>query len=180
MEVADRTRIDAARLRSGVGRSQQRRDVATAPRRREPRDSPELQALRLAVHRPEDVAERLDAALFDDDVNLAAYEALATSATLHDAIEAAPPEAAGLLQRLAVEDTAAEADDVIALLVRAAAQRAISRMEVEARATSSLEFAPTIGWLKQGIADLDEVPTRVEAEGRLLPWLVVHGEKEGL
>jgi hypothetical protein len=80
------------------------------------------------------------------------------------------------LQRLAVEDTTAEPDDVLALLVRAAAMRVISEVEAEARATGSLEFAPTIGWLKQGIADLDEPSTRVEAETRLLPWLVVRGE----
>jgi DNA primase len=176
MEVADRTRIDAARLRAGIGNAKAAVRQPMPPRRKEQTPSPELEALRMAVLRPADVAHRLEEVLFVDDVNLAAYQALVGAATLHEAIEAATPEAAALLQRLAVEDTTAEPDDVLALLVRAATQRVISELEADARATGSVEFAPTMGWLKQGIADLDEPATRVEAESRLLPWLVVRGE----
>jgi DNA primase len=176
MEVADRTRIDADRLRAGIGNAKAAVRAPLAARRKDPPPSPEREALLLAVLRPGEVAHRLEDVLFVDDVNVAAYQALVGAATLHEAIEAATPEAAALLMRLAVEETTAEPDDVMALLVRAAAHRVIAELEAEARATGSLEFAPTIGWLKQGIADLDEPSTRVEAESRLLPWLVVRGE----
>ena len=55
----------------------------------------------------------------------ACFEALSAATTLHDAIEAADPQAADLLQRLAVEDTDAEADDVMIRLVERAGQRAV-------------------------------------------------------
>src|SRR5205085_8670078 len=129
MRVAQRTGIEPdrlrERLRGGVGR------VAAAPGRParprsgdeggDGRGAPEARlvgrprlhraevaVLRVAVHRPEEVAERLHQALFQPGVGRRAYDALANAATLHDAIasaEAADDGAvADLLQRLAVED----------------------------------------------------------------------------
>src|SRR5207249_12283203 len=106
MEVADRTRIDPDRLRRlpvrrGPGPDPAARSTAERPgrARREERAGPEVEALRLAVHRPEEVADRLEEVLFADELNLAAFRALVSSATLHEAIERADPGAADLLQR---------------------------------------------------------------------------------
>ena len=63
-----------------------------------------LEALRLAVHRPEEVADRLEEVLFVDDLQRRAFVALAEADNLHQAVEEAPPEVADLLRRVTVEE----------------------------------------------------------------------------
>jgi DNA primase len=130
--------------------------------------------LRLAVHRPEEVADRLEAALFSNEVQRAGFEALASSATLHEAIDRAEPGAAALLERLAVEDTDANADEVVTRLVELAALRALADLESEARASEArfLELAPLTTWLRLKIEELRQPATAVETVNGLLPWLV--------
>ena len=82
-----------------------------------------MEALRLAVHRPEEVAELLHEVLFVDPVVLAGYRALCASTTLAQAIDAADEESATLLRRLAVEDADTAAADVLALLARGRIKR---------------------------------------------------------
>ena len=72
--------------RRGAGRRRRR-----GPARR-PVDRPEVEALRVAVHEPALVADRLDPALFADPVVREAFEALAASATFHEALERAGGE----------------------------------------------------------------------------------------
>ncbi len=179
MQVADRCRIDADQLRRGtfVARSSSpsRAEGGTpVPGRMDP-GGPELEALRLAVHRRAEVAGRLRAVLFADERNLAAFSALSTSATVHDAITAADPGAADLLQRLAVEESSAEVDDVLTQLVRRAAQRALGELEADARANpdEALGLAATMTWLKVTLEDLPDA----EAADRLVAWLVQWGEE---
>jgi DNA primase len=141
---------------------------------------PEIEALRLAVHRPEEVADRLDGVLFDDEVHLAAFDALCTSATLDEAIERARPEAAALLQRLAVEEADAEPDDVVRLLVANAAQRRLAILQAEARvADDPTAYGATVGWLKRTMAQLWDSATSVDASEQLVAWLVQFGEGGG-
>jgi DNA primase len=186
MEVADRCRIDATKLRN----LPVRRDTdggGGAPSAR-PADAdagsmmgPEVEALRLAVHRPEEIGDRLEEVLFADELHLAAFRALAAADTLHEAIEKTDPGAAALLQRLAVEDSDSDPDDVIALLCEQAAGRAITDLEAEARASEEryLELAPTVGWLKLAMEQTSpdrEPSTRVEASNRLVAWLLDRSE----
>jgi DNA primase len=137
-------------------------------------DGPGIEALRLAVHRPEEVADRLEAVLFSNEVQRAGFEALASSATLHEAIDRADPAAAALLERLAVEDTAANADEVVTRLVELAALRALADLEAEALASEArfLELAPLTTWLRLKIEELRQPATAVETVNGLLPWLV--------
>ena len=65
---------------------------------------PGLEALRLAVHRPEDVADRLEEVLFVDEVQRRAFGLLVEADNLHQAVDRADPEVAELLRRLAVEE----------------------------------------------------------------------------
>jgi hypothetical protein len=123
MEVAGRTGIEPDRLRMLLeGR---RPPAATARRVR--LEGPEVEALRLAVHRPEEVADTLHEALFVDPVLRAAFRALCASTTLAQAIDTAEPDAAAMLQRMAVEDTDASADDVLGRLAEEARTSAGSR-----------------------------------------------------
>jgi len=142
-----------------------------SPRRA--RDSAELEALRVAIHEPEQVRARLHEILFTDDLNLRAYRALETTSSLHEAIDAAGPEAGELLQRLAVEESDADADDVVARLLEGAAGRAVTELEEEARsADDPIGYTPLIGWLKLRSQDLRDPTTAVGAADQLLPWLV--------
>jgi len=176
MTVADRTGIEPARLRmllqapaAGNGMPA----PAVAPPRRA--GGPEVEALRLAVHRPEEVADRLHEVLFVDSVVLAGYRALCSSTTLAQAIETATrdvsaPEAASLLQRLAVEDADASADDVLARLAREAAWRAIAELDAANRRVGG--FNEDVAWLKLALEELADPATGVDATDRLVRWLV--------
>ncbi len=186
MRVADACRIEPQRLREHLssGRSSRPRAKVTLDdrgrARSRPVGGPEIEALRLAVHRPEAVAHRLEEVLFADEVHLAAFKALCEAATLEDAITRARPEAAALLQRLAVEDAEADPDDVVRLLVAAASQRAILRLQAQARASQApTDYAPTIAWLKLTTEQLWDEMTSLGAAGQLVAWLVQFDEEEG-
>lgn len=172
MEVAGRTGIEPARLRMLL---EGRRPPRPAPRQARP-EGPEVEALRLAVHRPEEVAETLHEVLFVNAVTLAGYRALCQSATLAQAIDAAEsgavgpegPEAAAMLRRMAVEDSEAAATDVLARVAREAAMRVLA----ELKAKGTLEDVPQIAWLQQAVEELGDPLNAVEATGRLVRWLV--------
>lgn len=179
MRVADVCRVEPQRLRDRLSAPASRRapSVDVAPRRR-PDAGPEVEALRLAVHRPDEVADDLEAVLFADEMHLAAFDALCRSHTLTEAIEAARPDAADLLQRLAVEDADADPGDVIRLLVAAAAQRALVRLQAAARSSDDpVAFSPTIAWLKLTTEQLWDEATRREAATHLVAWLVQFGQE---
>jgi DNA primase len=158
---------------------QHNRPVRFAPPPRRP-EGPEVEALRLAVHRPEEVAERLHEVLFADPVALAAYRALCSATTLAQAIDLAVGDvvvggladdaAASLLRRLAVEDADVGADDVMARLAEEAAKRVV--IELEAAARRSGELTEDVAWLKLAMAELREPTGGVDATGRLVRWLV--------
>ncbi|HET6793934.1 MAG TPA: DNA primase [Acidimicrobiales bacterium] len=139
----------------------------------------ELAALRLAVIYPEKVADRLEEGLFTDPVHQAAFRAIASAESLHDAIAAAEPEAAALLTRLAVEDTDDDPDDVTARLAWLAAWRTVAELEASFRSTEVDDLAATasaISWLKLEMEALGDPATRVESTRRLVAWLAERGE----
>jgi DNA primase len=196
MQVADRCQMDPVALRSGAWRSwvTPSRSRDGRPAQRAPAGNsgagrgslvtgtagPELEALRLAVHRPETVANRLEAALFADELHLAVFQSLAAAVTLHDAIANADPEAADLLQRLAVEEAEEDPDDVMIRLIEESGKRVLRELEREARGSGSPDGAPTVAWIKLALEELRIPQTRGDAEARLVPWLVdrlegVHG-----
>jgi DNA primase len=139
---------------------------------------PGLEALRLAIHRPEDVADRLEAALFRDDLQRTAFEILAGADTepLHEVIEQAPPEVRALLVRLTVEEPRGQPDDVVLQLVRDAARGELTVITGEARTSSeaAAEAAQVASWVQE----LDDPSASVAATARLVAWLVVRAQTE--
>jgi hypothetical protein len=120
------------------------------------------------------MAGRLHVSLFDDPVIRSAQRALAATTSIHEAIAVAEPEAATLLQRLAVEevDTESDPDDVLARLVDEAAQRALADLEAAAhQASDPAAYNPIVGWLKVAVEELRDLSTREAATERLLRWL---------
>jgi hypothetical protein len=140
-----------------------------------------VEALRVAVHEPALVADRLSRELLTDATVQSAFEALAASSTFHEALERTGGEPRALLERLAVEDLpwtddpAPYAISVLVGLVEAAAGRRLSTM-VRAGDDQASE-------LKQALEELVEarsagawaVADRVATQ--LLPWVLRTGEE---
>jgi len=189
MEVADRCRVEPERLRAMLAGPRKRpagagRALGAPPRQARPpmaevRSGPEIEALRLAVHRPGEVAEHLDAALFDSELAAATYEALLEAETLRDAIDSAPPDAADLLQRLVVEETESDASDVIAGLVYHAAGRALDRLESMSRANpDDLDVLRQIG-VVHGLREKAQPPEpEPHALDELVRWIIGFVEEQ--
>jgi DNA primase len=137
---------------------------------------PGLEALRLAVHDPDRIGERLERFLFIDEMQARAFDALASSETISQAIalvDEDDPEVATLLRRLTVEESAADADDCVVQLIRAAAHRSLVALQAEARLEPQrvAEVAADTG---QVALDLERIGTSdagLEAADRLLAWL---------
>jgi DNA primase len=143
---------------------------------------PGLEALRLVVHSPGGIVDRLDPLLFADERQRKAFEALRSTGDLHRAIEATEddaPDVALLLRRLAVEEPVANADDVVVQLVWIASRRALADLESEARLSPAAvsELAPVAARVSRDVQELEERESAIAAADRLLAWLVERGEK---
>ena len=198
MQLADRVGIDVDRLRrataDAIGRGRTGRHdagvtggAATGPppqpsgRRPPARDRTEVEALRLAVHEPALVADRLDGALFADPVVHEAYSVLASAATFHEALERAGGEVHDVLQRLAVEDLPwgddpdTYATSVLVQLVEAAGTR---RLAVMVR-TGDDRASELKAVLEMLVANRSAGTWTVAADAaaQLLPWVAGSGEE---
>jgi hypothetical protein len=144
------------------------------------RPGPGLEALKLAVHRPDEVVERVHPVLFFDPVQRQAFVALEEHDSVHEAVEAAPPQVAGLLRRVTVEEPMAGDPDlgdpvhsVVSVLVREAVRRALADVGIESRAEGAswqdraAETAQVRLWLDQ----LDDPDAGRDAADRLVAWL---------
>jgi len=152
-----------------------------------PSSRPGLEALRLAVHRPEEVADRLDEVLFVDDLQRRAFTALVGSDSLHQAVEDSPPDVADLLRRVTVEEPmiledplADPVDSVVAQLLRGVSRKALVGLQAAVRTSSgdlgtmAAETVAVHRWLEE----LDDPATCREAEERLIAW-IRQGSQEG-
>jgi DNA primase len=217
MQVADRCRLDAARLRERLDhlrahppteapgrRSRARRDEPPPSEYPEDdgehyghewteaaagaalRPGPGLEALKLAVHRPEEVADRLHAVMFTDAVQRQAFTALLEHDSVQEAVESGGSEVAIVLRRVVVEEPLRgdpelgdPVDSVVTILLREATRRALAEMEIESRTggdtwrSRAAETAQVRLWLDQ----LGESGSGRDAADRLVAWLV---EREGI
>jgi hypothetical protein len=132
---------------------------------------PGLEALRLAIHRPEEVAHRLEAPLFSDGLQRTAFEVLMTTDDLHQAIDTSEPAVRALLVRLTVEEPRGEPDEVVSQLVRDAVRRQLALATREARTSpeAAAEAAAASVWVQE----LDDPAAAAAATARLVAWLVV-------
>jgi DNA primase len=184
MEVSTRTRIEADRLREALKKGRltsapERPSTPTRASRVNLSRSAEEEALLLAVHDREAMEGRLHEVLFADELTAAAYRALMTTDSLHDALDVADPAAADLLQRLAVEEPGQDADNVVGRLAREAGIRALRELDAGASdADDPAAFAPAMGWLKLTVEDLRDPSSAVDASDRLVRWLVDRLEVE--
>ena len=190
MGIADRCQvgIDELRRRGAVAAAQVRpghmtpgagdtAGVAGAPSATD-HLTPEIQALRLLVHRPEEIRAHLSPVLFEDHLNRRTLAVLAEATDLHAARADAEPEVADLLGRLAVQDAS---DDkpagVLTRLAYLAAERAAVSLEAEARLSGDLAaYQPSISYLRTEVMKLREVVADGTEIEQLLRWLIDHRE----
>ena len=140
--------------------------------------TPEIQALRLLVHRPEEIRAHLSPVLFEDHLNRMTLTVLATATDLHAARAGAEPEVADLMGRLAVQD--ASEDEPVGVLTRLAylaAQRAAVSLEAEARISGDLAaYQPSISYLRTKVMEFREVAADGAEIEELVRWLIDHFE----
>ena len=180
-QVAVRCDLPAASLARSLGRpGAAPRVVRPAPPPSRATEGPEVEALKLMVHRRREVESQLHEVLFAEELHVAVFRALTTTASLHEAIDAADPGAAALLQRLAVVEPDSEPDDVVARVAREAGARALAELVAESRRSDDpTAYAPAIGWLSLTLEQLrGDSPTRVEAASQLVPWLASRAEEQ--
>ena len=193
MRLADRLAIDVDRLRTAMVAVRR----PSAEDRGDPGDARlppaaggagagapergEVEALRVAVHEPALVADRLSRELFTDPLVQSAFEALAVSSTFHEALERTGGEARALLERLAVEDLPWGDDptpyaiSVLVGLVEAAAGRRLAAM-VRAGDDRASELKAVLEELVEArSAGVWAVGDRVATQ--LLPWVLRTGEE---
>lgn len=188
MAVASRCQLEPDRLRASLrsGRIRPVVRVAPAAPRRQRADTPETEALRLAVSKPAEMLPLLHESLFRDPAHQNVLRALTDAGgDLHIATEAADPFVADHLTRLAVEDSEAEPDDVRRLLLHNAGLRVLAELERDMgkllRVDHSLEdlgpYAKAMGWLKTEIEAVgpNAHPDR-QREDELLLWLAQRAE----
>jgi DNA primase len=163
--------------RGGAGRRASPGREVGGGTRRPRRDGPALEVLRHAVHDPGAVAPWLDAALFDDPVQLGAYQALVEADTHADALASAPPEVADLLARLLVVEPESEPLDAVRLLHMEVARREIASVRlVGATDTDGTRALTDLAMLTRVMDGLRNGQTAAESADRLLAWL---GERVG-
>ncbi len=152
------------------------------------KDGPGLEALKLAVHRPEEVADRLQPVLFVDTLQREAFVALIEHDALHDAIAMASPEVAALLRRVTVEeplvgdaDFGDPVDLVVAVLLREAVRRELSEVEKASRGLgeSWQAGAAVTAQVRRWLAELEDPGSVRAAADRLVAWLMEREPKEG-
>jgi hypothetical protein len=158
--------------------------------RRSHTDTAEDEALRLLVHRRDEILDRLRPVLFGSPRRRAAYELLVTAPDLHSALDIAAQQAIdgdgasdavrALLARLAVEEPDGDPDRVLIDLARYASNREIDALRADAAAAVKPEelraIVDCIDWLRHRLEELDAPDTRTQAAGQLVAWLADHGE----
>jgi DNA primase len=194
MQVADRLRLDFAPLRPRVAElarnpvqrpSLDSQAPAVAVRQRStgaPMPRPGLEALRLCVHFPIDVKDRLIAPYFVNEIQRDIFEGLSSEQSLSEVIEdlqrRGEEEASAVLSQLAVDElereyTAADVTAVVSQLVRSAVRAELRNVERDLREG---RMAPDVA-----MATIRDVKERLEcletaqgetAEYDLREWLL--------
>jgi DNA primase len=219
MQLSDRCRLDAPRLRERLeylrahppaepppkrprssdhdpgdirdpddGYQNEWDDGVTVAQVTAPKAGPGLEALKLAVHRPEDVAGRLQTVLFSDPLQRDAFIALIEHDDLNGAISSASPEVAGLLRRVTVEEPLMgdpefgdPVDLVVRVLLREAVRRALTEVEKASRGLgeSWQDGAAVTAQVRHWLAELEDQASVRAAADRLVAWLMEREPKEG-
>lgn len=182
MLVASRCQFEPDLIRSMLRQGPQpsRSGGQVVTRRTSNRDTAELEALRLVVHRGEEMLELLVPDLFVDQLCGTVYSLLCKFPSLHDVIEHGGPEVGEFVQRLSVEESTADPMDVVALLWRSYLGRQMDDYRSRAReaeGSASAELAKDFEWFRLQLEDLQEPERRASVVKSLLGWVLEDSEE---
>jgi DNA primase len=181
--VATRCRLELDLIRTQLAKPPKPGPTATSAagvqtvnrRRGELRDSPELEALKLSVHRRDEISKLLVPELFTDELCATTYDLLHVCDSLHEVIEKGGPEVAEVVQRLSVEESPAEPIDVAALLWDPYLERLMGESARAASAAADpseqAEIFREHTWLRLKREDVREPSRQAEAIADLLVWV---------
>lgn len=143
-------------------------------------ESPEFEALKLAVQDREQLHGLVVPELFNDELCATIYDLLERNEKLHEVIEAGGPEVAELVQRLSVEETQARPVDVAARLWEPYLERQMADSKAEL-ASAAPEAQSGIfrehTWLRLKLEEVRDSSRQARAIGDLLGW-IEDGEAE--
>jgi DNA primase len=186
MQVADRCHLDPALVRADSQRRVAGHEVRSWPAQRTelesaPRDRSGIEALRLALHWPERIVDRLSPVLFSVDLQRRAFDAIASGQGHAAAIDRAAADGDGdlvdLLRRLLAEEPFEPPDgdpvsSVVAQLVRHATRRVLEERQLGLRDGSlEVQAVSTEITVVKDLLDRLEGPDGKDAERELLGWL---------
>lgn len=135
------------------------------------RDGAQLEALKLAVHQPEDAAI-LDESLFLHPTVSEAFRRFQATNSLVAAMDGAPHNVAEVLGRVGVIEAELDSIQVLAGLATDVGRQLLLDLEREARLDDNpLAYAEVIGWLKLRLEELRKPRVEVEMLAQLLAWL---------
>jgi DNA primase len=187
MTVASRCQFEPdlirSMLRDGAGRGRGWGGAGrldTARRREARRDTPELEALRLAVHRRDEIVKLLVPELFTDELCATVHDLLGRFATLHEVIDSGGPEVAELVHRLSVEESEADAMDVASRLWERYLDRQIEQCRLAARTADTDAYAQLVDdmkWFRLRREDLREPDRKASTVEGLLGWVLEDSEE---
>ena len=183
VQIADKCLIgaDEVRRRASKENSKAEKRVTASevvPAKTE-RLTTEYQALRMLIHKPEEVADWLHPVLLSDPMAESIFVALTSSTDLHEANQSLGAEESDLVGRLSVQD--AEDDKplgVFSRLLSLAAERKAVEFESLARQSGELsEYQTDISYLRRSIMELNEEGIHQIKEGmELRSWLIEKSE----
>ena len=182
MLVASRCHLEPDLIRSMLrqGPQSSRSKGPVVARRTSNRDTAELEALRLVVHRGEEMLDLLVPDLFVDQLCGTVYDLLCKFPSLHDVIEHGPPEVGEFVQRLSVEESTADPIDVVALLWRGYLGRRMDDYRSRAReaeGATSAQLAKDFEWFRWQLEDLQEPERTASVVKSLLGWVLEDSEE---
>ncbi len=183
LEIAAFTRIEPELLRRQLAQGprpqpassgRDRRDLL--PSRQAPgrRDTPDHEALRIAIGHRDQMLPLLVPELFTDERCAEAFHLIATHEVVHDAISQADPDVGDLLQRLSVEQSDTDPLDAASLLWRRFIDGQMDDARHRARGaalpTDIAQINDEVAWYREQREALTDPVKRGSAVEGLLGW----------
>ena len=174
--AADEIRRRASKENPGTEKNAKNREVVEVTQEKL---TTEYQALRMLIHRSEEVRDWLHPVLFSDPLAENIFIALTNSTDLHEANQSLGVEESDLIGRLSVQE--AEDDKplgVFSRLLSLAAERKAVEFESLARQSGELsEYQEDISYLRRSVMELNEEGIHQIEEGmQLRSWLIEKAE----
>ena len=185
VQIADKCLIGVDEIRrraseeNSKSTTEENSSVGDIPNRPAERTTTEHQVIRMLIHKPEEVADWFHPVLLSDPLVESVFEALNSSADLHEANQMLGQEASDLIGRLSVEEAEDDrAVGVFSRLLSLAAERKAIELESLARQSGEIvEYQADISFLRRRVMELNEEGLHEIEEGmELRSWLIEKSE----